>query len=367
MTRGSGCNFLPLPALANRSMMDSHHGMPRHPRLALLTAIALLPVLGFSHSPKEAAGEMAAAARAWTGALTPAQQKDAVFALTAPERENWHYIPRARQGLPFKAMTETQRKLARTLLESGLSPQGVAQADLVMALERVLFDLEKAPHRDDTLYYFSVFGEPSATGTWGWRVEGHHLSLNFTIVDGQRIVATPNFVGANPGEVRLAGPKLGSRALAPEEDLGRALVLSCNEAQRAQAVVSATAPGDILTRNDHIAKPQEPAGLGYAEMNATQQAQLKALVAVYAHRLRSEVAEAELGKIADTGWNRLSFAWAGSLQPGHGHYYRIQSPDFIIEYDNTQNNANHVHTVWRVFQGDFGRDLLQEHYMESHK
>ena len=341
--------------------------MPRYPRLALLAAIALLPVLGFGHSTGEAIKEMAAAAQARTGSLTPGQHKDAVFALTAQERENWHYIPRARQGIPFKAMTDAQRKLARTLLESGLSEHGIAQADMVIALERVLFDIEKAPHRDDSLYYFSIFGEPSATGTWGWRVEGHHLSLNFTLVDGQRIVATPNFVGANPGEVRLAGPKLGSRALATEEDLGRALVLSCSDAQRAKAIVSDKAPGDILTRNDNVAKPQEPAGLGYAEMNAAQQAQFKALVAVYANRLRSEVADVELKNIADSGWNRLSFAWAGSLQPGQGHYYRIQSPDFIIEYDNTQNNANHVHTAWRVFTGDFGRDLLQDHYKDSHK
>jgi len=154
--------------------------------------------------------------------------------------------------------------------------------------------------------------------------------------------------------------------LAVEEDLGRKLVLSCNDEQRARAVVAATAPGDILTRNDNVAKPQEPAGLGYSQMTDAQQAQLQALVAVYAHRLRAEVAEEKLKKITDTGWNRLSFAWAGSLKPGEGHYYRIQSSDFVIEYDNTQNNANHVHTVWRDFQGDFGRDLLQEHYQDSH-
>jgi hypothetical protein len=299
--------------------------------------------------------------------LTPDQHKAAVFAFTDKERENWHYIPRTRQGLPFKTMTEPQRKLARTLLESGLSSHGIAQADMVIALERVLFEMEHAAHRDDSLYFFSIFGEPGTTGTWGWRVEGHHLSLNFTIVDGQRIVATPNFVGANPGEVRIAGPQAGKRALAAEEDLGRALVLSFNEAQRATAIVSDKAPGDILTRNDNVAKPQEPAGLGYDAMTPAQQGQLQVLLAVYANRLRPELAEAEQKKIADAGWNRLSFAWAGSVKPGEGHYYRIQGPDFIIEYDNTQNNANHVHTAWRVFTGDFGRDLLQEHYRDSHK
>ena len=341
--------------------------MPHYPRLVLIAAIALLPVAGFSHSTKEVIGEMADAAHNWADSLTPAQHKDAVFALTDTERENWHYIPRARKGVPFKAMTDPQRKLARTLLESGLSQHGIAQADMVMALERVLLEIENAAHRDDMLYYFSLFGEPGATGTWGWRVEGHHLSLNFTIVDGKRIVATPNFVGANPAEVRIAGPQSGRRALSTEEDLGRALILSCSDEQRIKAIVSATAPADILTRNDNIAKPQEPAGLGYTAMNSAQQAQLKALVTVYVNRLRPEVADVEMAKIADTGWNRLSFAWAGSVKPNEGHYYRIQSPDFIIEYDNTQNSANHIHTAWRVFDGDFGRDLLQEHFKDSHK
>jgi len=341
--------------------------MPRYPRLALLALLALVPLSGLAHPTKEAADEMAAAARAWTGSLTADQQKIAVFPFPAKERENWHYIPRARQGLAFKAMTEPQRQLARALLASGLSHQGMEQAEMVMTLERVLFELEHAAHRDETLYYFSLFGEPGPAVTWGWRVEGHHLSVNFTLVDGQRIVATPSFVGANPGEVRLAGPQLGRRVLAIEEDLGRKLVLSFSDVQRTKAIVSTSAPGDILTRNDNIAKPQEPAGLGYADMTDAQQSQLKALMAVYANRLRPEVAEVELKKIADSGWNRLSFAWAGSTKPGEGHYYRIQSPDFVIEYDNTQNNANHVHTVWRVFQGDFGRDLLQAHYRVSHQ
>jgi hypothetical protein len=263
-------------------------------------------------------------------------------------------------------MDEKQRTLARALLASGLSERGLLQAESVMALERVLRAMEHATHRDETLYYFTVFGHPSAKETWGWRVEGHHLSVNFTIVDGHTISATPNFVGANPGEVRIPGPQAGQRVLAAEEDLGRAFVTSLTEEQRHQAIVSDQAPGDILTRNDRQAKAPEPTGLGYAAMTADQQVRFRALVGLYANRLRHEVAEAELQKINDSGWNHLSFAWAGSLQPGVGHYYRIQSPDFVIEYDNTQNNANHIHTVWRDFAGDFGRDLLQEHYREAH-
>jgi len=330
--------------------------MPRYPRLVLIMVLSFLPFTGFAHSSGEAAMEMAAAARTWLDSLSAEQRQIAVIALSSSERENWHYIPKAREGLPFAKMDERQRTLARALLASGLSEHGLLQAESVIALEQVLRAIEGAAHRDSLLYYFTVFGEPGDARSWGWRFEGHHLSINFTIVDGH-IAATPNFVGANPAEVRLAGPEQGKRALAAEEDLGRALVTSFTAAQRQQAIVSAEAPGDILTRNDPQAKALEPAGLGYAAMTADQQAHLKTLVELYAGRLRHEVADAELKKISDTGWNRLSFAWAGGLQPGDKHYYRIQSPDFVIEYDNTQNNANHIHSVWRNMLGDFAIPL----------
>lgn len=337
------------------------------PRLFLVVILALLPGLGRGHAMTEAGGEMADAAQAWLDSLSPEQRPAASFTIADAERENWHYVPKSRAGLPLGRMNESQRRLARALLASGLSQRGLLQAEAVIALERVLRAVEGSAHRDELLYYFTVFGEPSRTGTWGWRIEGHHLSVNFTVVDGHHISATPNFVGANPAEVRTAGPLQGGRALAAEEDLGRALVLSLDDAQRKQAVVSPRAPGDILTRAERTAKPLEPAGLGYAAMTPAQRAKFEALVELYANRLRHEVAEAELKKIGLAGWNRLAFAWAGGLQPGDGHYYRIQGPDFVIEYDNTQNGANHIHTVWRSFAGDFGRDLLQEHYQESHR
>ena len=341
--------------------------MSRYPCLVLIVAIALLPLTGSGHSPAEAAQEMAVTAQSWLDSLTPELRKKAVIDFGDKERANWHYIPKSREGLPLAEMNDAQRKLAKALLASGLSGHGVAQVEAVVALENVLRAIENSAHRDETRYFFTVFGQPGATGTWGWRVEGHHISVNFTIVDGQKISVTPNFVGANPAEVRLPGPQSGHRALAPEEDLGRALVLSLDDARQRRAVISDHAPGDILTRADQQAKPMEPAGLGYADMSAAQQAQLKALMEIYASRLRAGLAETELKKISDSGWDRLSFVWAGGLKPGQGHYYRIQSPDFVIEYDNTQNDANHIHTVWRVFAGDFGRDLLREHYVTDHQ
>ena len=340
--------------------------MAHYPRLVLIAAIALLPLASSAHSMEEAGREMATAAQSWLDALTPEQRTKAVFEFPDKERTNWHYIPKAREGLSLADMNVAQRKLAKALLASGLSEHGLLQAEAVIALENVLRVIEDSAHRDDALYFFTVFGQPGSVSAWGWRVEGHHLSVNFTVVDGNKISVTPNFMGANPAEVRASGPQQGRRALASEEDLGRALVLSLDEAQRKKAIISARAPAEILTRADQQVKPMEPAGLAYADMTSDQQEQLKVLVETYAGRLRREVAEAELKKIGDSGWNRLSFVWAGGLQPGQGHYYRIQSPDFVIEYDNTQNGANHIHTVWRVFDGDFGRDLLREHYAADH-
>lgn len=339
--------------------------MPRSTPLVCVL-LALLPVTtARAHSADEAVEDMASAASAWLASLDAGPRAKAGLEFAGSERENWHYVPKDRAGLPLAKMDETQRQLARALLASGLSQHGLLQADAVIALERVLRATENSAHRDETLYYFTVFGTPGTNAAWGWRVEGHHLSVNFTVVGGH-VSATPNFVGANPAEVRTGGPQAGQRALAAEEDQGRAFVLSLTADQRRQAIVSSAAPGDILTRSDRQAKSPGPAGLGFAGMTPDQQQKFKALLAVYANRLRSEVAEAELQKIADTGWERLSFAWAGSVQPGEGHYYRIQSPDFVIEYDNTQNRANHIHTVWRVFAGDFGRDLLREHYQQAH-
>ena len=339
--------------------------MPRSTPLVCVLLLLLAVTPARAHSPGEAVEEMTDAANAWVTSLSPEQQGIGVIEFPQAERENWHYIPKPREGLPLAKMNESQRQLARALLASGLSQHGLLQADSVMALERVLRAIENADRRDETLYYFTVFGKPADTGAWGWRVEGHHLSVNFTIVDGH-ISATPNFVGSNPGEVRLPGPQLGQRVLAAEEDLGRALVLSLDNAQRGKAILSDQAPGDILTRNDHQAKSPGPDGISYAALTPAQQKCFQELVALYANRLRHDVADAELKKIADSGWDRLSFAWAGSIKRGEGHYYRIQSPEFVIEYDNTQNNANHVHTVWRVYAGDFGRDLLQEHYRAEH-
>lgn len=325
--------------------------------------VSLLPILARAHEP---VAEMTTAARQWLDALTPEQRKTAVYPLADAERENWYYIPKARAGVTLKSMTEPQQVLARALLRSGLSQRGYAKAEAIIALENILRELEKADHRDPTLYYVTIFGTPAPDQSWGWRFEGHHVSLNFTIIGGHHVAVTPTFFGSNPGRV-LSGPHKDARALADEEDLGRALVLAFPPEQRAKVIFTTDAPREIITKNDHTVSPLAPAGVPVAQMTPAQSAQLLALLKVFATNYRAELAEQELAKIMAAGWDKVYFAWAGSVEPGQPHYYRIQGPTFVIEYDNVQNKANHIHTVWRDFNGDFGRNLLREHYEAAHK
>lgn len=327
--------------------------------------VFLVPAFGVIARAAAPEADMAVAANAWLDSLTATQRQLAVFALQHTERENWHYVPRARKGVSLGDMNDTQRGHARALLATALSDRGRLQVEAIIALESVLRVIEGSTRRNPELYFFTVFGVPAASGAWGWRVEGHHLSINFTLADG-RIAATPLFFGADPAEVRIAHGQQGRRALAGEEDLGRALVKALDTAQRQAAIIATRAPSDIITGADRKVDPREPAGLAFARMNPDQQARLRQLVETYARRLRPEVADTELQKIATLGWGRVHFAWAGGLEPGEGHYYRIQGPAFLIEYDNTQDDANHIHTAWRSFDGDFGRDLLRDHYARSH-
>jgi hypothetical protein len=339
--------------------------MPR--RLAPACVLLFSALAAFAHDEDSPASEMAAAAARWLQSLDTPQRQQASYAVDDAERENWHFVPRARKGLPLKAMTPGQRTLARGLVAAGLSERGLLTTDAIIALEDVLRAMSGSPVRDRELYFFTVFGSPDPHATWGWRIEGHHLSVNVLVVGGAKVSVTPMFLGSNPAEVRTEHAQKGRRALAAEEDLGRALMRALTEDQRRVARIADQAPDDIVTGNDREAKLAAPTGLSYARMTPDQQARLRALVEVYAGRLRTELAQAELQRIADRGWDRLHFAWAGGLEAGEGHYYRIHSPEFVIEYDNTQNGANHVHTSWRDFKGDFGRDLLREHVLESHR
>lgn len=298
--------------------------------------------------------------------LTPEQKAKATFQFSDEERFNFHFIPRERKGLPLREMTPHQKHLAHALLSAGLSQRGYIKASTIMSLEDVLRILENdsGERRNPEKYYFSIFGEPAEKGTWGYRVEGHHISLNFTLANGV-IVASPNFFGANPAEVRQ-GPRNGLRVLAREEDLGRDLITALTPEQKKVAIVSPKAYPDILTEASRKASLQgQPNGLQASKMNAQQREKLAALLEEYVSTFPEQIAQMRMDQVKKAG-NNLYFAWAGVEERGGPHYYRIQSPAFVIEYDNTQNNNNHIHTVWRDFTGDFGLDLLAEHYKTSH-
>jgi hypothetical protein len=314
----------------------------------------------------KASQEMAGAARNLWASLTPDQKKKIAFDFKDALRFDWHFIPRPRKGLPLKEMSGEQKALAHALLASGLSQSGYMKAETIISLEQILASIEKGtgPVRDTELYFFNIFGNPDSLGSkepWGWRVEGHHLALNFTIVADKGAVGGPTFMGTNPAEVK-SGPRQGLRVLGEEEELARSLVKSLDEAQRTKAIVQKEAPKDILSLAARKASPLEPAGILMPDLTATQKELLNSIIVLYAERLRPELAGNDLGKIMKAGIDKIGFAWAGGLDRGMPHYYRIQGPTFLIEYDNTQNNANHVHSVWRDFENDFGVDLLRKHY-----
>jgi hypothetical protein len=332
--------------------------------LLSLIALALFTTAAVAHV---AVDEMADAATKFLGSLKPEQATKASFKLKDDERQNWHFIPKARNGLPIKEMTEDQRKLAMKLLRSGLSDHGYGKATNIMSLETILRELE-GPNsrmtRDPELYYISVFGKPDAKGTWGWRVEGHHLSVNYTIVKGEYVAGTPSFFGTNPAEVK-SGPRQGLRALGDEEDRARELIKALSPEQREQAIFEKVALRDIVTMAEKRVKPLDQKGISAAKLGADQKQKLLALVKAYVERNRPELAKEDLRKINEAGIDKLYFAWAGGIEKGEGHYYRVQGPTFLLEYDNTQNNNNHIHAVYRDFENDFGEDLLRKHYQET--
>jgi hypothetical protein len=323
---------------------------------------AALVALPESAAPPAPPAAMVSAARAFLDALTPELKPRAQLPFDSEERFNWYYVPRDRQGLPLKAMTEAQRHAALTLLRAGLSEKGYSKAETIRALEDVLVELGGDPKiRDRELYYVTIFGEPSAQATWAWRYEGHHLSQHWTVVKGSAVATTPQFFGANPAEVRQ-GRMAGTRPMAAEEDLGYELLHSLDERQRASAVLDPKAPNDILTTNAREAAIQDDRGLAYARMSSRQRAILLRLIEEHAGANAAPLARERVARVRAAGLDRVRFAWMGSPDKGQGHYYRLQGPTFLVEFDNTQNNANHIHQVWRDFKGDFGRDLLAEHY-----
>ena len=346
-----------------------------HVRPALALALLASGAVGGIIASQRTGAEMSKHATAFLASLTPEQREKAGDPLDSTDRTRWNFIPNnmfPRQGLPIKEMTEPQRKLAHELLKSGLSQRGYTTTTRIMDdLEAILRDTEAAARaanptakpgnvRDPELYFFTVFGTPGQKGTWGWRVEGHHVSLHFTVANGNAVVAAPTFWGTNPAEVR-EGVHKGLRVLDKEQDAGRALMMALDEGQRKTATYAEVAPNDILTATEVTVTPLNPPGIAAGTMTPKQRELLMQLIDVYTAQMTADIAAERQAEIKKAGVDKITFAWAGPVQPGERHYYRVQGPTFVIEFDNTQNNGNHIHSVFRDFDSDFGRDLLREH------
>lgn len=332
---------------------------------AALLGASLLAVSTATAGPEE---QMREAAQAFLASLSPEQRATATFPFADAERLNWHFIPRERKGLPLKAMNAKQRSAALHLLRHSLSAEGYQDAEGVRALEGVLRHIEKRDQRDPENYFVTIFGAPSASANWGWRYEGHHLALNWTVAGGRTVATSPQFYGSNPAEVRVdapGGPPRGTKVLGEEEELARALLDSLTDAQRREAIVGTTAPADIFSGAEKSARPQAQDGVTYGSLSPEQQGKMRALVHHYAGKQPRELAEQRIQRIIEAGPDGVRFAWMGSTEKNRPHYYRVQGPTFLIEYDNIQNDANHVHSVWRDFKGDFGADLLALHYQSD--
>jgi hypothetical protein len=345
----------------------------RSPRLLLSVACVLLAGAGAMVAAERSSSAMADAATKFLASLTPEQRQQAAFPFESDERTRWNFIPTEafpRKGLTVKDMTEAQRRLAHDLMKAGLSQRGYMTATAIMELENILGALEQRERdggrqaegfrRDPVRYFFSVFGTPSKKDTWGWRVEGHHVSLHFTVAKGTLVASSPSMFGSNPAEVP-DGPRKGTRVLAAEEDTARALLMALDAGQRSQAVINGVAPNEIVTTNKLAISPLSPVGLQASAMTAAQRDLLMKVIDVYAGFMADDVAAERLAQLKKAGLEKIAFAWAGEAERGKKHYYRIQGPTFLIEYDNSQNNGNHIHSVWRDFTNDFGRDLLREH------
>jgi hypothetical protein len=332
-------------------------------------AAALLAVLTSAASAQDkpqpstaAAAKMRASLERVLAALPEKSRAQAMRPFEDADRTDWHYTPRSRNGLSLKEMDKAGRDAVHALLRTALSSVGYRKVVNIIELEVVLREIETFGWmRDPERYHLTVYGTPDAAKRWGWRFEGHHLSLNFTLAGDKLAVDTPSFFGANPATVQQ-GAKKGLRALGEEHDAGWVLLESLGEAQRREAVFEERTYGDIVTANRDKVEPLPAAGIVGAKLDEKQRALLWKLIEVYAGNFEPGLAQARLARARQGGIEAIRFGWAGSTARGKPHYYRVQGPLFLIEYDASQNDGNHIHTVWRDFSGDFGRDLLREHY-----
>jgi hypothetical protein len=335
----------------------------------LLAGVILAGLVGvavLAQKTETTAERATEAANAFLASLKAEQKSRAAFAFDDKERLRWWFTPQqkdgkyTRKGLPLEDMTAEQQKLALALLKASTSDAGHKTATNIISLEDVLKDLEKGkgPVRNTGWYFVSVFGTPSKTGQWSWRLEGHHLSLHFTFDGGRIVSATPNVYASNPAEI-MAGKRKGERPLGDTIDLYREMLKTLDKEQLAKA----KQPKLFPEIRENEAKPSmgDPVGVPGSALNEKQKAALWKLINTYASRMPREFAESEINRIREAGIDKVYFAFGGSdaSEAGKPYSYRIQGPTFVIEFLNEQadaarNPANHIHSAWRTIGGDFG-------------
>ncbi|MCH2212172.1 MAG: DUF3500 domain-containing protein [Fuerstiella sp.] len=301
---------------------------------------------------------MAEAATSYLSSLSNEHRATTKFDFDDKERVNWHFIPRERLGLGLWDLDGKALTSAEALVATGLTVAGYQTSLEVRSLEEVLYlfesgdEAERRMKRHPHRYYISIFGDPSGDAVWGWRFEGHHLSLNYTVKGSEILSSTPEFFGANPGLID-AGPGRSLRVLGRREDLARAILKAASTGDKTKILLSAKAPKDI--RGAGAAQPEvdEPEGLAFGRMNPEQQKLMKELIGEYLAAMPASIVAKRTKEIHDGGIDNVYFAWRGGSEINEPHHYVVQGPTFVIEYNNTQNQANHVHSIWRSLGGDF--------------
>lgn len=282
-------------------------------------------------------------------------------------RKDWHYLPGKmwpRTGLKLGELNDIQKMAFSRMLQSFLSKSGYDKTQKIIKLENVLAELEGDPDlRDEGDYFIAIYGNPRTDSLWAWSFQGHHLSLNFTVLNG-KLSAAPRFFGASPATI-TKGSRTGERTLNREEDLALELINSLSVQQKKEAIFQDISFIDIVTTNAVEVTPLRAVGIEANKLNAKQKELLTQLLKEYLSSIPGNLSKERESKINDEEFDEIRFGWAGAITRGQAHYYRIQGKTFLVEFDNTQNEANHIHTVWRDFDGDFGIDLIREHYLNS--
>ncbi|MCK6449863.1 MAG: DUF3500 domain-containing protein [Alphaproteobacteria bacterium] len=293
------------------------------------------------------------------------QRRAGLYPFDAPARLDWHYVPRSQPGLALRGMNAEQRGAAEALLRAVLSEEGHTRFEGVRVLESILRGDSQSGFRDPENYALALFGTPGAH-PWGFRLEGHHLSLSFTFPAPDRASATPAFWGANPAEVR-GGPHAGMRLLGRQTGAAFALARSMDDRQRAEAVIADRSLGDIVAGPGRGDELKEARGLAYARMTEAQRNQAIAVIEGMMAPLNGEFRALKVRRLRESGLEAMRFAWAGGMESGRAYYFRLHGPITLVEFDNTQNDANHIHSLWRDLAADFGGDALGVRYRDGHK